>query len=181
MNQEVIAYRKHMNLKLAAAELGVAWQTLYVRLKKIGEPVVGDKLRYGTDRDRLGAIGEAEFKKLVPFAQDRNSKEFQSKYDFDVIGMKVDVKAAMKRSLNKKSSAKSWAFSFKRQSLVCDFICCFCMNDSKQTERVLLVPKEFFQGLQTVSVSCEGNSKWNDYMIAPTELSTFFSEVSEAK
>ena len=53
MNQEVIAYRKHMNLKLAAAELGVAWQSLYVRLKQLGEPVTGDKMRYGSDRDKL--------------------------------------------------------------------------------------------------------------------------------
>ena len=62
---EVQAYAKHRNLKLAAGELGICWQTLYVRLKRAGVPVTGDKLRYGADRDRLGATCEAEFQRLV--------------------------------------------------------------------------------------------------------------------
>lgn len=180
MSKEVEIYRKHKNLKLAAAELGIAWQSLYVQLRKIGEPVTGDKLRYGTDRDKLGAIGEAEFKRLVPFAIDKNSLEHQAKYDFDVIGQKVDVKASGQRQLNKKYAAKSWSFSFKRQSLICDFICCFCMNDNKQIQHVLLVPSEFFKGLKTVSVSCEGNSKWLDYTINQNELASFFTSLSDS-
>ena len=72
MNQEVIAYRKHMNIKLAAAQLGVAWQSLYVRLKQLGEPVTGDKMRYGSDRDKLAAMAEAKFLQLVPFAVDNS-------------------------------------------------------------------------------------------------------------
>lgn len=180
MNQEVLIYRKHMNLKLAALELGVAWQSLYVRLKKLGEPVTGDKLRYGTDRDRLGAIAEAEFKRLVPFATDNNKLQHQSKYDFDVNGQKVDVKAARPHQLNKKYEAKSWAFSFKKQSLVCDFICCFCFNDDKTLAHVLLVPSEFFKGLQTVSVSCSGGSKWLDYSISQYELAPFFTSLFES-
>lgn len=178
MNHEVEAYRKHRNLKLAAAELGIAWQSLYVRLRKLGEPVTGDKLRYGADRDKLGALGESEFLRLVPFATNHNDNKFQSKYDFDVCGQKVDVKASRPRKLNPKYQSKSWAFSFKKQSLICDFICCFCMNDEKAIEHILLVPAEFFKGLQTVSVSCEGNSKWLDYSIQPDELSTFFNELS---
>ena len=72
MSKEIEAYRKHKNLKIAARELGMAWQALYVILRKAGEPVTGDKLRYGSDRDKLGALAEAEFKRLVPFAQDLN-------------------------------------------------------------------------------------------------------------
>lgn len=128
MQLEIDAYRRHLNLKLAAAELGMAWQTLYIHLKNAGEPVIGDKMRYGTDRDRLGAMAEAEFQRIVPFAIDRNESKFQDKYDFDVCGHKVDIKASMPRQLNKKYDAKSWVFSFKKQSLVCDFICCFCMG-----------------------------------------------------
>lgn len=181
MNNEVIAYRKHMNLKLAAKELGVAWQTLYVRLKKLGEPITGDKLRYGSDRDKLGHLAESEFKSLVPFAVDANKLQWQSKYDFDVAGFKVDVKASKPRQLNAKYPSKSWSFSFKKQSLVCDFICCFCMTEDKLTRHILLVPSEFFKGLQTVSVSCEGDSKWADYRVEPTDLAAFFSSLSEDK
>ena len=175
MNQEAIVYQKHMNLKLAAIELGIKWQTLYCRLKSLGVPVAGDKLRYGTDRDKLGAIGEAEFKKLVPTAIDYNLTKFQSKVDFSVNGWLVDVKAGMPRQLNKRFSATSWSFSFKRQSLICDFICCFCYDENKAVEHVLLVPSEFFKGLQTVSVSRFGGSKWLDYKINQDDLADFFS------
>jgi hypothetical protein len=179
MNAEVLAYRRHMNLKLAAQELGVAWQSLYVRLKKLGEPIIGDKLRYGSDRDRLAAMAESMFKNLVPFAQDQNLVRFQSKVDFLVHGSKVDVKCSMPRQLNKKFSALSWAFSFKKQSLVCDFICCFCLDSSKEIEKILLVPKEFFEVLQTVSVSCDGHSKWHDYGIEPVDLAKFFTDLHQ--
>lgn len=175
MNAEILAYRRHMNLKLAAQELGVAWQSLYVHLKKLGEPIIGDKLRYGTDRDKLGAMAESLFKKLVPFADDQNRLRFQSKVDFLAFGSKVDVKCSMPRQLNKKSASLSWSFSFKKQALVCDFICCFCLNQEKEVDRILLVPKEFFEGLQTVSVSCTGGSKWNDYCVDPADLAPFFT------
>lgn len=174
MNQEVIAYRKHMNLKLAAAELGVAWQSLYVRLKQLGEPVTGDKMRYGGDRDKLAAMAEAKFLQLVPFAVDQNKLSWQSKFDFSVMGHLVDVKSSIPKQLNARYPAKSWAFSFKKQSLTCDFICCFCLDEQKEIEHVLLVPREFFVGLQTISVSQYGSSKWLDYSVKQDELSSFF-------
>lgn len=179
MQPEILAYRKHMNLKLAAAELGMAWQTLYVRLRRIGEPVVGDKLRHGSCRDKLAAKAEQEFHALVPFALSTNAKKFQAKYDFDVCGFKVDVKAARKKQKHQKFTALSWSFSFKKQSLVCDFICCFCIGDDGETEKVLLVPSEFFRGIQTVAVSCAGGSKWLDYEVNPQELKTFFESLVE--
>jgi len=178
MQNEIEVYRRHKNLKIAAAELGLNWQTLYTRLKRAGEPVTGDKLRYGTDRDRLGAMGEALFKDWVPAADDLNAKKFQAKYDFDVGAFKVDVKASKPHQLNKKYAAKSWAFSFKRQALIADFVCCFCLSEDKAIQHVLLVPKEFFVGLQTVSVSCDGHSKWLDYSIPASDLAEFFRAMS---
>lgn len=171
------AYAKHKNLKIAAAELGMPWQTLYVRLKSEGVSVTGDRLRYGSDRDRLGAFAEAEFKRLVPLATDMNEAEFRAKHDFEVSGIKVDVKTSVPRQLNKKYPAKSWSFSFKKQSLTCDFICCFCLDEERAVQRVLVIPKEFFHGLQTVSVSCAGGSKWLDYEIPADQLAEFFASL----
>ncbi len=174
------AYSKHRNLKLAADELGIDWQTLYVQLKKEGVAVTGDKLRYGSDRDKLAATAEAKFKELVPAAVDMNSLEFQSKWDFEIGAIKVDVKCAMPTQRNKKYAAKGWAFSFKKQSLLCDFICCFCMSEGRSVQHVLLVPKEFFAGLQSITVSCEGRSKWLDYSVKPNELASFFAGITSA-
>lgn len=174
---EVETYRRHKNLKHAAEELGIPWQTLYVRLKLAGEPVNGDKLRYGSDRDRLAALAEQEFSKLVPKAQAENDRQFQAKFDFTVGRLKIDVKASLPRQLNKRFAALSWAFSFKKQTKLCDFIVCFCMSSERRVVHILLVPSEFFAGLQTVSVSCEGNSKWLDYKVEPTELAGFFDSL----
>lgn len=175
--QEAIAYAKHKNLKLAAAELGMTWHTLYSRLRNAGVPVTGDKARYGTSRDRLAVLAEQEFHRLVPEAEAMNEQQFQAKFDFLIHGHKVDVKASLPRRLNKRFDAKSWAFSFKKQTLVCDYMCCFCMGEEKQVERVLLVPSEFFAGIQTVSVSCAGKSKWHDYDIKPEALAEFFASM----
>jgi hypothetical protein len=175
---EAVAYAKHKNLKLAADELGISWHTLYSRLKRQGVAVTGDKLRYGSDRDRLSALAEAEFLRLIPAAKNMNAVRFQSKFDFMVNGLKIDVKCSMPRRLSKRYEAKSWAFSFKKQTLSCDFICCFCMGDDKQIAKILLVPSEFFKGLSTVSVSVAGGSKWLDYQISPNELSGFFASVN---
>jgi hypothetical protein len=179
MSIESDAYQKHKNLKIAADELGIKWQSLYVKLKAQGINVVGDKLKYGADRDRLGALGEQLFQNLVPYAKNFNDDKFQSKIDFDVNGLKVDVKTSKPRQLNKKFKALSWSFSFKKQSLIADFIVCFCLDEEKNIEHVLLVPNEFFCGLQTISVSRTGASKWLDYKIEPNDLQDFFLSVSK--
>lgn len=181
MDKAVEAYQRLKNLKLAAAEVGMPWQALYAHLKKAGVPVVGDKLRYGSDRDRLATLAEAEFWRLVPDAQPMNLIRWQAKYDFDVYGYKVDVKASMPRQLNKRYTAESWAFSFKKQTLICDFICCFCLSHERAIEHVLLVPSEFFAGIQTVSVSCKGGSKWLDYAVPAGDLAAFFADIAESK
>jgi len=46
MQAVIDAYEKHKNLKLAANDVGLPWQTVYVHLKRAGVPVVGDKLRF---------------------------------------------------------------------------------------------------------------------------------------
>lgn len=176
MTPEQTAYEKHRNLKIAADEVGIKWQTLYFRLKKQGVNIIGDKLRYGSDRDRLSSLAEAKFHKLVPFAKSMNAIKWQYKYDFDVNGFKVDVKCSKPRKLLKKYDSESWAFSFKKQSLVCDFVCCFCLDHDGEIQRILLIPNEFFKGLQTISVSCNAkNSKWLDYSVSPCDLAEFFN------
>lgn len=180
MSDVAAAYQKHMNLKLAASELGIPWQTLYVKLRQLGVAVVGDKARYGSDRDRLAVMAEQEFQRLVPMATNANAINYQAKFDFTVGAIKVDVKASLPARGDQRFAATRWAFSIKKQTLICDFICCFCMNADKTVAKVLLVPKEFFAGLQSVSVPCAGRSKWLDYEVKPEELAPFFAEVAQA-
>ena len=136
----VEAYRRHKHLLNTAKEIGIPWQTVYWHLGRAGEPVTGDKSRYGSETDRLAAKAEAMFKEMVPEAIDMNEKKFQAKHDFDVFSQKVDVKAATLRNAGKRSQHKRWAFSLKVQESTADFIVCFGFGVRDIPEFCLLIP-----------------------------------------
>lgn len=48
INYCCVVYDKYKNLKLAAEELDIKWQTLYSALVKLKHPVTGDKAMYGS-------------------------------------------------------------------------------------------------------------------------------------
>ena len=102
MQTEVIvsSYRKHKNLFHVGRELGMPWQTVYVHLRSAGEPVTGDKARWGSVKDQFAARAEDFFQGLVPSAENMNQKQWQSKYDFAINGCKIDVKGATARRNN---------------------------------------------------------------------------------
>jgi hypothetical protein len=179
MDIQIQAYEKHKNLKIAANELGMKWQTLYVHLKKNNIPVTGDKLRYGSDTDRLAARAELLFQKLVPYAEDQNALKFQSKIDFvvGVDGVKVDIKAATLKQGCKAYTAKRWSFSVKKQELIADYIVCFAFYDL-DGHKTFLLPSELIRNYQTISISENGKSKWNQYEITDDDLLIFFNEIS---
>lgn len=175
----VASYRKHKNLKIAAEELGITWQKLYVKLCEFGEPVTGDKEKYGSDSDKFASKGERLFLKLVPSAKDMNKEKFQSKFDFLVSNLKVDVKCSQKRTSNVNSKQKRWAFSVKKQRLIADLVVCFGY-DGDEVESCLVIPGEICRNHGTISLSCRGG-KWADYSISIDELNDFVLAVAKAK
>lgn len=178
MQQEcVTAYRNHRNLKLAAVDVGIPWQKVYIHLVEAGEPVTGDKLKYGSDSDKLAAKGEQLFLSFVPLAFDANSQKYQSKIDFLVFGRGVDVKTSTLRTSNKACRLKRWAFSLKKQEATADFFVCFCMDsDGMELVKALLIPGEIARKYQTISLS-ESGGKWDDFIVDPAELQEFFSSL----
>ena len=175
MTIEREVYEKHKNLKLAADELGIKWPTLYARLKIQGVKVTGDKSRYGSSSDKLANMAEQEFLKLVPEAKNMNNVEWQSKFDMMVGDIRIDVKCSLPRKLQPhKSSTLSWAFSLKRQNFECDFMVCFGLNEDRSVNKVIVIPHEFFNGLQTISVPIGRPSKWHEYTVEKEELRDFF-------
>lgn len=172
-------YSKHQNLKLAAIELGMKWQTLYVKLRELKIPVTGDKARYGSDKDRLAARAELEFKRLIPFAANQNELKFQSKFDFLVGSEKVDIKASSLKPGCARFPALRWAFSVKKQEFCADFIVCFGMIDNGY--KIFLIPGECVRTYQTISISQNGKSKWLQYEISPEDLTIFFNDLTGIK
>ena len=172
------AYQKHKHLKKAADEIGIKWQTLYCRLKKNGIKVVGDKTKYGSMSDKIGAKGENEFKKLVPLAIDENQNQFQAPIDFTVNGYGVDVKVSGRKKSGKKYSSQRWAFSIKKQESKCDFFVMMAYSeDHLILEKVFLIPADMCRFLQSISISVNGTSKWLDYEVQPEDLECFFNSL----
>lgn len=170
------AYTRHKHLKLAAKDVGIPWQTVYVHLRQAGVPVVGDKSRYGSETDRLAARAERLFLDLVPFAMDLNRKKFQAKLDFLVRGYGVDVKASRLKSSTGGGKADRWSFNLKKQKLLADFFVCFAFEDN-EAQHVFLVPGEIARHYTTMSVAKSTRGKWWDYEIRPAELAPFFQSL----
>ena len=178
-------YDKYKNLKLAAQDLGIGWQTLYWNLTRVGHPVTGDKERYGSPTDKMANSLEKHFKKLIPYAEDFNEDLHQSPIDFLVKGLSVDIKSSTKKDGYKNNPRKNasfrWAFSTKVQEKSSDFMVMFCMSGFDcesygEVERILLVPKEFYKNKQSISVSCT-KSKWYEFEVSEKELKEFFDSV----
>lgn len=165
----VTTYRRLRNLKLVAVEVGIPWQKVYVYLRAAGEPVTGDKSRYGSDTDRLAAKAENEFKRLVPNCTNLNDQKFQAKIDFSVGPLSVDVKASRRHN-------DRWAFSLKKQELLADFFVCFAFDDDG-SYRVVVIPNELCRHYQTLSLSANSKTKWWDYEVDPASLASFFDSI----
>lgn len=179
MENAIEVYLKHKHLKLAADELGMKWQTLYVWLKKAGIQVIGDKSKYGSDKDKLASHAENLFQQLVPNAVNQNESKFQSKIDFMVGDKKIDVKSSNLNKGMKNSDSKRWSFSVKKQEFIADFLVCFAFINGSDIYKLLLIPSELISKYQTITVS-SSKSKWLDYEISPNELKNFFEEVNAA-
>ena len=167
------SYQRLKNLKLVGDELGMQWQSVYVHLRKAGIPVTGDKSRYGSDKDRLAARAEQEFQRLVPAAESQNVKQYQSKIDFKVGPLGVDVKSSNANPGLANGKYLRWSFSMKKQEMRADFIVCFGYHDD-DTYELFLLPGEMIRKYATISIQVVGKSKWRDCQILPDDLLPFF-------
>lgn len=177
VERSVEAYQRHKNLKLAAGELGIPWQTVYVHLRKAGVEVMGDKSRYGSETDRLAAKAEDLFEVLVPGAENQNKVRWQPKVDFVVGSVTADVKASRLNRANKNYPSRRWAFSVKKQELLADFFVCAAFDaDGDQVIKWLVIPAEIARNYQTINLP-ETGGKWHDYEVQASEISPFFEAI----
>lgn len=177
VERSVESYQRHKNLKLAAAELGVPWQTVYVHLRKAGVPVTGDKARYGSETDLLAAKAEHLFADLVPGAVDQNREEWQPKVDFVIGSVTADVKASRLNRANKNFPSRRWMFSVKKQELLADFFVCAAFDVAGEAVvKWLVIPAEIARNYQTINLP-ENGGKWHDYEVPAGEIGQFFDAI----
>lgn len=180
IEEKIASYKKHQNLKIAAKELGMSFQTLYWQLKKEGVAITGNKERYGTEKDRFGLLAERMFQEIFPAAKDQNNVKHQAKYDFALGELKIDIKASKRASLGVGAGGDRWAFSIKRQINDCDFFVMFAFSKSAEIEDIFLIPAELIVALSSISISCNGKSKWHAYSVTKEELYSCLTEISGA-
>lgn len=176
----VDAYRRLKSTKAVSAELGVPLATVYWRLRRAGEPVTGDKARYGSETDKIAARGERWFQRVIPWAEDQNRTEFQSKVDFIVSGLRVDVKTSRPRLT--KTGVINWSWSLRKQKDAADYFVCIALSSREPDPGVhtaLLVPGAVAAGCGSLRVSHDRialRGKWARYGHSSAELRQFFEE-----
>lgn len=180
VDKMISLYSSIKNLKIVAKELDIPWQTVYWHLKKEGVSVTGNKSVYGCIKDRIAVIGEGMFRKSFPMAEDQNELSYQPEFDFVLNDLKIDIKTSFPRDMKSRGKTQlfRWGFNTRRQQSA-DYIVCYCLQgtiDEYVLEHILLLPKEFIEGMQTVSVSCKGRSKWLDFKVTEDELIDFLTQ-----
>lgn len=173
----IASYDKHKSLKVVSEDTGIPWQTVYWHLKRVGVQVTGDKRRYGSDKDKMAAKYEDIFLATVPYATPNNSTEFQSKYDFSIGSVNIDVKSAtLSNSSNRAGRINNrWSFSISKD-VGADYLVLYCLNGDVMDNcihKILLIPNEFSSDKQTISVS-PNHSKWFEFEVSSGELRDFF-------
>ena len=172
-------YSEHQRLHTVGDILNIPWQTVYWWLKKEGVVVTGNKEKHGGNTDQIALIGERLFAKVSEKAVDQNKLMFQPKFDYLLGELKLDVKTSFLRSQSSRNGKVNlrWSFSCKKQQEA-DYIICYCLSGELNkfvVENILLIPNEFIQGMQTISVSPR-NSKWLEFKVTEQELKQFFSQ-----
>lgn len=172
-------YAEHQRLHTVGEVLGIPWQTVCWWLKKEGVSVTGNKARYGGNSDKIAVIGENLFGKLGTDAINQNNLQFQSKYDYILGDLKIDIKTGFLRDQKGRGNSKitRWAFCTKVQQKA-DYLICYCLSgtlDEYRVEYILLIPAEFIGEIQTISVSPR-NSKWLNFTVSEDELKSFLLE-----
>ncbi len=172
-------YSEHQKLQTVGDILNIPWQTVYWWLKKEGVSVTGNKEKHGGTKDQIALIGEKLFAKINDKAVDQNKLMFQPRFDYLLGDLKLDVKTSFLRDQRSKSGKVNlrWAFNCKKQQEA-DYLICYCLSgdlNNYVVENILLIPNEFIQDMQTVSVSPK-TSKWLDFEVSEDELRKFFNQ-----
>lgn len=166
-------YQEFKNVAVVAEKLQMPWSTVHWHLTKAGVPLTGDKSLYGSVRDKVALIGETRFKEIVPWAKNQNEQQFQSKFDFKVGELKVDVKTSKFKSYNAAGS-KRYSFSLKKKDLCFDFIVLVGIGEFSE-ESLWLIPCEMLrENIRTISIP--PTSKWNDFLVTEQQLVNFFED-----
>ena len=180
--QVIECYQQHGNIAAVTHATGCPPYIAYKWLAMARLLRPQERANYGTQGNKLSALAEMEFKKLVPFAMDAN-RHLQNNnpvFDFDVGGQTVDVKWS---KLGKKG-----VYIFEvaaNKAYAPDWFALFCGHADAIDERVfkdsqyhlVLLPAAVVMGMAQLRFPAKGSkSKYWEFEIPPAELAGFFKD-----
>ncbi|MEG2273542.1 MAG: hypothetical protein RSA22_07290 [Acinetobacter sp.] len=179
-------YKNLGSAKCVANELEISILDVYVVLKKHKLSIEERMQMAASATSILGAQGEDEFKKLVPFAVEVNAViNANPAFDFLVGDITIDVKAShiVKRGVAK-VRREQWFFVLQRSyqsQYGAQFYVLFALygKDPKDGYDTYIIPSELLAGIKSVNINIKDkeNSQWRDFLIQNDKVCEFFEKM----
>lgn len=92
------------------------------------------------------------------------SYKTKTRYPYDIVTnkhIKVDVKSS---TINKNKQGYSYfSFNLEKREPTCDIYLLYCINDSNEPYKTLIVPSCYTYGQTQICITANKNSKWDKY------------------
>ncbi|MEY4910097.1 MAG: hypothetical protein RL260_3815 [Pseudomonadota bacterium] len=178
-------YAASGDMRAAAAEAGISTLLGFKLLKMSGAMLVSDRLKFGSAGQKLGALAEVEFQRLVPNAKQMNTNERQHPgFDFLAGSNRVDVKASSIRK------SGGWIFTLNAmpaRGYGADYyvlIAALAGQTLSAGYDMYIIPAEMFSASPIGSVCIRQNKKvahWAcEFLCSPDDAAAFFADVQIA-
>ena len=175
----VEVYKKYNNdFEKAVEESGLPPFIAFIKLARAGVVTINDKIKFGTTAQKLGAMAEEEFQKLVPEAINYNdvvkiNNEF---FDFKYKDVTIDVKYS---SLHKRGNYSYWNF---RANTTADLFVCFLEKEKGKNlnDSYLFVVPQTFAGKGSITVT-KDSYFFKGFCVERTELKNILNAYQELK
>ena len=176
--------------KQVANQLDISILDVYLTLKKY-KLSIQERIDSETDRSGvLGAEGESEFLKLVPFATEVNAIiNNNPAFDFLVGDITIDIKASRIIKMGRaKLKKEQWYFLLQRhyqKKYGADFYVLFaCFGERlKDGYDVYIIPSELLAGIKSVNIPAKSKKScmWHDFIVEPNKVSEFFQKLKDSQ
>lgn len=158
----------------ACEKLGVAKYVGFIWLKRCG--LMEDPTRLmgiGSNRQMIGALGEAKFKELVPEALNVNCSDAfnHPDYDYEYNGLTIDVKTATV------TASGRWHISHLKGG--CDIYVIFLLYPQSEFYRVLLIPGGALLGKSVTASPANLEEKLGEWVVELKELKPTLDQITE--
>lgn len=149
----------------ACERLGVAKYVGFIWLKRCG--MMDDPTRLmgiGSNRQLIGAMGEAKFKELIPEARNVNCSDAfnHPDYDYEYKSLTVDVKTATI------TSSGRWHVSSLKGG--CDLYVIFLLHPGQEFYKAMLIPGGALLGKSITASPDNLEARFGDWVVGIDEL-----------